>query len=403
MPRSILLLIFLLVVYIFSLGADPILGDSLGFTVTAAKGFDPGSNATNHFLYMNTLAVLHKVLPFLNPHYLFAGFSIVCSILTLFFLRKLLLLFGLAKITADTAMVFFGLSFTFWRISVFTEVYSFYLLFVALFLYQAFLFIKERRTLNFYFSAVLFGVLFLIHIQTILLVPFYLLFLYENHRNEKTMILKGLLLPAIVFSILVIPVVQGRQSFMSIFTDNAWGSSFFEFHFTTFLKSLGRNLIFLLYNFLFFLWFFFKGFKRFPYKRYFVVAVLPYLFFILKHDVSDSYVFHLVPYLFMLTIIAHGLEKAEFPLKYLSPLMVPIIYLVTVQTVNHSSFGTEMNAEKGFKGGVRYYFFPALDGNPPIETFTEAYENGTLKDPETYESQYLMAKEWEVIKKGFER
>lgn len=354
------------------------------------------TNATNHFLYINLLGVLKMVFPFVNPHYLFVAFSIGCSLSTLYFLRKFLFLFDIKNGIIDLVILFFGFSFTFWRISVITEVYSFYLLFVTLFLYQTFLFIKEKRINNFYWCSILFGLMFLIHIQTILLVPFYLYFLYYNLKNDKKNILKGVFIPIIIFSVLLIPVVQGKHSFVAIFTDNAWGNSFFHLEFKTFLKSVARNSVFLLYNFLFFIYFIIRGISKVPHKKYFIVAILPYCFFILKHDVSDSYVFYLVPYLFVLIIIAKGLEN--FDKKYVLVFSIPLIYFMTFKIIDFTKIGESINTETGFKGGVRYLFFPPLNGNPDILKFIEAYDENKLKDKATFDKQYQYAKDWILIR-----
>ena len=242
MHKYILILVFL--IYILSVGSDSILGDSLVFTVVASHSFDLATIATNHFLYINLLAVLKMIFPFINPHYLFVAFSIGCSLSTLYFFRKFLLLFDINTYITNIIILFFGVSFTFWRISIITEVYSFYILFVTLFLYRSFLFIIKKKIINFYWTSILFGLLFLIHIQTILLVPFYLYFLYDNLKNDKKNILKGLFIPTIIFSVLLIPVAQGKNSFVAIFTDNAWGNSFFHLEFKTFLKSVARNSVF---------------------------------------------------------------------------------------------------------------------------------------------------------------
>ena len=82
--------LFLIVTYFFSIGQDPILGDSLAFTVQAYNGFDFTTNATNHFLYSNFLALIHKIIPFINPHYLFVFISIIFSIGTLIGIKKFL-------------------------------------------------------------------------------------------------------------------------------------------------------------------------------------------------------------------------------------------------------------------------------------------------------------------------
>jgi hypothetical protein len=403
--ESLIILIFAFI-YIFSVGPDPVLGDSLAFTIVASNGFDLATNATNHFLYINFLALSHKILPFINPHHLFVGISITCSLLTLIFLRRFLALFEIKKVNIDILVLLFGFSFTFWRISIITEVYSFYILFVTLFLYHIFSFIKTRKITYFYYSAILFGTMFLIHIQTILLIPFYLYFLYENFRNERINILKGIFIPAIIFSILLIPVVQDKHSFIAIFTDNAWGNSFFELKFETFIKSLGRNLIFLIYNFSLFLFFIVAGIKKAGYKKYFLIALLPYVVFILKHDVSDSYVFHLVPYLFLLVLIGKGLEKLQLIPKYVLVFSLPLIYFMTYKMVKYTGFSHDITTKTGFKGGVRYFFFPPLNGNPTIDVFIKSYEENKFKDfpqneKNNFERQYQYAKDWVMIKNNF--
>lgn len=401
MNRSSLFLFIFSLIYIFSIGSDPILGDSLAFTVVASQGFDLATNATNHFLYINLLAILHKIFPFINPHYLFVGFSIGCSITTLFFLGKFLFLFDLKKNTIDIIVIFFGFSFTFWRISVITEVYSFYILFVTLFLYKTFSFIKNRKPVDFYWASTLFGLMFLIHIQTILLVPFYLYFLYNNFKNNKTDIFKGLFIPAIIFLVLLIPVIQGKHNFIAIFTDNAWGASFFHSDVHSFIKSIARNSGFLLYNFLFFIFFIIFGINKISYKKYFIIAILPYMFFILKHDVSDSYVFHLVPYLFVLVIMGKGLEKIRFNNLYILAFSLPLIYFMTFEIINYTKTGQSINTETGFKGGVRYLFFPPLKSNPNITKFIKAYDNNQLQNKTSFDRQYQYAKKWIIIKNNF--
>lgn len=401
MAKIMLLISFFVLIYCFSVGSDPILGDSLVFTVVAYNGFDLATNATNHFLYMNLLAILHKIFPWINSHYLFVSFGILCSAFTLFFVRKLLLIFNISKNTTNIAVLIFGFSFTFWRTSIITEVYSFYILFVTLFLTQIFLFLKERRVFNFYCASMLFGIMFLIHIQSILLIPFYLFFLYESFKKDKIYMLKGILIPSFLFSILLFPVFQGKHNFSAIFTDNAWGNSFFHLDVKEMVKSFGRNLIFLLYNFLFFMCFIIKGLKKTPLKKYFLLAILPYLLFILKHDVSDSYVFHLVPYLFLLVILAKGLEDFDLRKKYILVFAMPLIYFAAFNIIKITKFGEAINNETGFKGGVRYLFFPPLKGNPDIDQFIKAYNDDQLRDKPSFDRQYKYAKEWMLMKEKF--
>ncbi len=394
------LLIFL-VVYILSVGSDPILGDSLVFTVIASKGFDLGTNATNHFLYINTLAVYHKIFPMINPHYLFIAFSIGYSLATLYVLKKILLLFNIKKEIVNISVLVFGLSFTFWRVSIITEVYSLYTLSASIFIFYLFSFIRNKKIIHFYYASIVFGLMFLIHIQTILLAPLYLYFICDNLRNDKKIISLGVFIPIVIFSILLVPVFQGKQSFISIFTDNAWGKSFFNFDFKIFLKSVIRNSAFLLYNFMFFIYFLVIGIKKTPFKKYFIIAIVPYVIFILKHDVSDSYVFHLIPYLFFMIIIAKGLETYSLKRSYLLVVLMPLIYFSAFKVIDFTKYGELINDEKGFKGGTRYFFFPPLNGNPSILKFIEAYNENKLKDKKSFDGQFKFAEDWISIKKNY--
>lgn len=401
MYRKFIILLFLATVYLLSIGSDPILGDSLVFTVVASKGFDFATNATNHFLYINLIAFLHKLFPFINPHYLFTCFSIICSLLTLFFIHKLFLLFHLKQITADILLLLFGFSFTFWRISVITEVYSFYILFATLFFYSSFSYIKNKTIAAYYWSMFLFGIMFLIHIQTILLIPFYLFYLYKNSFKNWSLLLLGILVPTLIFSLLFIPVLLGKHNVMAVFTDNAWGKSFFNFDLITSIKSLLRNTAFLIYNFLFFVLFIFKGCRTIQYKEYHFLILLPCVLFILKHDVPDSYVFQLVPYLIVLIIIGKGLESFRFKSKILLPFIIPAFYFTFYRAVSFTQAGSNLDYETNFKGGIRYYFFPALRGNPTLESFINTYKDNKIKDRKILENQYRFAKEWMLIKKEY--
>lgn len=392
---------FFFILYMFSIGKDPILGDSLGFTVTAYKGFDLGTNATNHFLYINVLAILHKIFSTINPHFLFVIFSILCSVFTLHFLNKLLILFDISKNNIIIVMLFFGFSFTFFRISVITEVYAFYILFVTLFLLNIFKYNKFHLIPNFYFASVFFGCMFIIHIQSILLIPFYIYFLYKNRNIIAGKLYLGVLIPVLFFLVLLIPVFQGKNSFMAIFADNSYGKQFIHFELKTFVRSLVRNSTFLCYNFLYFLPLIFLGFKKISYKIYFLIAIIPYVVFTLKHDVSDSYVFHLVPYLFLLIILGKGLEKINHKLKYAMCFVLPLIYFTTFKIIDSTNFGKNINKEIGFKGGTKYFFFPPLTGNPGIEQFIQAYENDQLKEKKTFERQYNFALQWSEISKKY--
>lgn len=402
--QNILLLVFFLTIYTLSVGTDPILGDSLAFSVGASKGFDLGTNATNHFLYVNFLALMHQIFPFVNPHYLFVGVSVIFSIFTLFFIRKFLNLFDISEYNITMTLILFGFTFTFWRVSIITEVYAFYLCFVVLFLYQIFKFIKSKKAIHFYLSSFFLGIMFTIHIQTILVLPFCLYVVYVNFSVLKEKLWLGVLIVLSLFSILFIPVIQGKQNMMAIFTDNAYQDSLLGLEWKTIAKSVVRNAAFLAYNFLFFIYFAVKGFKNTPYKKYLFILAIPFVVFILKHNVSDTYVFHLVPYVLLLILIGKGIQKINN--VKLTPLffVLPAMYLLSYNVLNLTDFGTQINDEKGFKGGTKYLFYPALNDNPKIDEFIIAYENHQFEnnsplEKKDFDRQYQLAIEWKKKKK----
>lgn len=393
-------LIALAFIYIFSVAPEPALGDSLSFTIQAYKGFAFGSNATNHFLYSNILALLHVIFYSINVHFLFTGFSIFCSILFLFYLNGFLIQNRITEKSAFICITILGLSFTFWRQSIITEVYTFYLLFVILFLNRFWHFINEKKISDFYKSSLLFGILFLIHIQSILFIPLYLYLLIKNFKILKKHLFFGLLIVLSVFSILLIPVIIGRNSVIDIFTDGAYRESLFNFDIVILFKSLLKNLGFLFYNFIFFLVVLFFGFKKLLFWDYILIGILPFLAFVLKHNVSDIYVFHLVPYLFLLIILGHGLDKLNF--KYIwMVLLLPVFYFASFTILSKTHFGKEMESEKNFKGGARYIFFPPLRGNPDLKYFKKIYFSDSLYKKPELKAMFPFVLEWENIEKQY--
>lgn len=394
---DIIFLLFIGIIYIFSIAKDPALGDSLAFTLQGYKGFDFSSNATNHLLFSNLLSLLHKIFPFIKIHFLFVSVSILSAILSLLYLRKLLIILEVSSKSSFICIMILGLSFTFWRQAIITEVYTFYLLFVILFLINLFKFNQRKEIKYFYYLSVLLGILFLIHIQTILFLFLYFYFIFRNFSILKKHIIYGGLISILLFSVLLIPVFMGHQTFIAIFTDNSYESSLFNFDPSIIFKSIVRNIVFFIYNFLFFSVFLFWGLKNKTYGDYILVGIIPFLIFCIKHNVSDSYVFQLVPYIFLLIIIGRGLD--HFPKIYIIlPLFLPLIYFASYKVIQKTSLGKNFEKEKYYKGGIRYMMFPPLKGNPDWDYFIQKYKEDSLyNNPDI---QYLdpAIKEWDKIR-----
>lgn len=390
-----------LLAYLFSFADDPILGDGLVFTVQAYNSFEFSTNATNHFLYVNFLAFCHHIIPSVNPHYLFISISILFSIGTLIQLKKLLRFFHLSDKIADILVLLFALSFTFWRTSIITEVYAFYLFFCLLFLNYSFDYIINDKNKSFIKASFLLGILFLIHIQSILFLPFYGLLIFKNYKRNTLSVLYGIIIFLFIVSVLLIPVLLDKHNALAILNDNKYEDSIFNFQFSVLAKALIRNLGFLIYNFWGFLVFAVWGFRQVEYKKYLLCIVIPFIVFILKHNVTDSYVFHLVPSIFLLVVIGKGIEKKLPKMRTIVVLAIPLFYYSTYKLIEMSSIGEKMNTETGFKGGAKYFFFPPLHGNPNLDVFVKVYEQKQLKNIETFDYQYHFAKKWIEIRKKY--
>lgn len=398
---SIYTLIFLLTlgtIYFFSMGKDPALGDTIVFTVQGYHGFAFESNATNHFLFSNLLGLAHQIVPFVNVHYLFVSICIISGLLALFYLRKLLLLLEVSEKSSLMCIMLLGLSFTFWRQAIVTEVYTFYLLFVILFLINVFKFVNTKDIKYFYYLSIFLGIIFLIHIQTILFGPLYFYLIFKNFKLLKKHIIYGGLITLGLFCILLIPVALGRHSLLSIFTDDAYESSLFDYTPMNLIKSITKSLGIIGYNFLFFSIFIFWGIKNKKDRDYILLGVIPFLFFCIKHSVSDVHVFHLVPFIFLLILIGRGLDK--FPKIYLLlPFILPISYFTTYKIIEKTSIGRNLEKEKGFKGGTRYMFFPPLNANPDLDDILKNYEKDSLYEKPGLPEMHPFIIEWKEIKK----
>ena len=139
-------------------------------------------------------------------------------------------------------------------------------------------------------------------------------------------------------------------------------------------------------------------------KHYSVFRHASYYYIINKnkgyHKIIDSFI----------DVVDNGLKLVGIDIKHDK---TDIYIVVNGQFIlEHPSFITAIskyqvdedifkNTEIGFKGGVRYFFDPPINGNPGIESFVKAYQQKKLKEIETFDYQYKYALEWIKIKKKF--
>jgi hypothetical protein len=121
------------------------LGGVYGLTLLPGAGYSPDTaemqfsgpllcvtHPTGNPAYLLLLHAFSRLVPVGSPAFGANLFSAVCSVLACLVLRRLLLRLGARDAIATAMAIAFGLTPTFWRLSIVAEVYSLHALFVAL-------------------------------------------------------------------------------------------------------------------------------------------------------------------------------------------------------------------------------------------------------------------------------
>lgn len=381
----------LFAIYLIGLGTEPPYGDGTSFTLSALQGIDMDTNATSHFLYgfaLRWLAVL--VGESSAVFWLFPLFSAGMAVLSIVVLNKIMKILE-ASITARTiAMMVFGLSFTFWRNAETVEVYSFNTLFCMCFAYQMVKWSKEPKSRFFLLGSAILGVALLIHIQNILWVPAWLFWSWKIFQKKPVHYILGFALLVGIASFLVVPpLLLDTNSLASIFFDHSFKDEVLSFDPKTLARGFALAAVLLLLNFALFLIPVVKGaFSRSlkPFVRIELALMFLATFgFAARYDVPDSYVFFIPAYAIATIYLAVGLEKViawagERRIKwlYISPVMLPVLYLSITVLAGITAKGQKLEEEKGYKGGVAFFTWPTMRGNPGTLRLPDLVDNGTV-------------------------
>ncbi|MFN3404016.1 MAG: protein O-mannosyl-transferase family [Cytophagaceae bacterium] len=373
------LLVFacLFCIYLYNGSTSMTFGDSLGFYKAAEQGYELSTAAVSHFLYANAFALFYKSTPF---SIYFSGilFSILSSIIALYFLYKTIFTLTQNKITALCSVVVMGLSFTFWRQTEIIEVYSFNNLFFSILLYLTICDLINNKNDNNYATSIIYGLILIIHIQNILLIPFFFIYLiHSNNYQINLNTIYSVSIVTLIFSILlIIPLIYQTNTISSIFFQNKEiGEKVLGLEFTTFLKGGIKSLGYLAYNFHIFIIFFILGLIRIynTNKKFFILiisGILPFWGFAMRFDVPDNYVFFLQPY--FLLVIAGAIAgndlikktKLHFLIPVSLTLIIPVFYYSLYLTAIKVSFLKELHEKKLYKGGLKYLTWPGMRNNP---------------------------------------
>ncbi|MDX2245409.1 MAG: DUF2723 domain-containing protein [Bacteroidia bacterium] len=402
--RSNLFLLWIAGTYLLTRNPHPGFGDSLGFLYHAEKGFDLATNATSHFLYINFSHLLTRCLPFLESVTVLSLLSVVFALLAMERLYQLVLAVNKTPVAAASAVLMMAFCFTWWRQAVTIEVYTFYCAGVL----QVFVLVvrdvfsgEYRRMPQ---TGLWLGLSVLTHIQTLLLVPFYLYYLWRG-KSKKKQAAGSLLIFAGLGSILILlPAVYDLNPVEAVFFDNRFGSEVLGIDPLTLLKGSLRSLGYLLYNFHVFTPLIIHGIilawkqDRQLFKLL-GLAALPVWLFAMRYNVTDNYVFFLVPY-FVLAVFSSLSFKNIYDkiqsqttqnIAILLPFIVsPLVYFFIWKTALQIPAMQEFAAPKAYKGGLAFYLWPGQTFAPDPLELARKIHAGEVPPIEDFE-RYPMA------------
>lgn len=371
-------IIFLGIYYMGSFTRIPF-ADCVGFVLTAEKeDWIPTADATSHFLYNNTVIFIKLLtgLSAINASKFLVVTSgaatVAIAYLTLKSLTK-------TEWIAITASVVFGFSFSFWRNAEIVEVYTYNTFWVSLFFFSMIKVFAENKNRYIILSGLFLGISLWVHIQNILLIPAFIIFLF-NFRHHKKFFYTSLIIFAVLFSSLfIVNMLQGLP-FNSPYSSpqGAWVENSFKKTTLQYIKDFFVSLAYLILNFNLFVIFgiagvilLYKSHRKMFYV-FFTGAVCVYGFSTF-YAVSDNYVFFLPFNLIFALSIGYGLSSVQYTgfrkFSWIC-ILIPAGYILLYNIVLLTPKGREFNDFKSYKGGLSYYLLPWMNNNAGIMEFT---------------------------------
>lgn len=378
------LLIFIVFAVIYTIGSfDKVpFGDCIGFVLTAEYGeFVKSATATSHFLYINAAVLIKRLFETdgITANRILVILSAAGTVAAIF--HTALLITKKTWIAIVTSFVF-GFSFTFWRNAEIVEVYTFFGLWISLFLYSALkpFFSAEFKPWAIICSGIFLSCALLTHIQTIFIIPTFFLLLYYLRRYRMEVIAGSGIL---IFTFLAIIALNFSENlpFNSFYSsgDGDWVANSFRKNPTDYLHDLIKAGGYLIYNFNIFIIAGLIGIiflYRKNRKVFWLVAPFAVLNFGFGtfYAVSDNYIFFLPFNILFAAGIALGINNFRFRknLKRFSfmVLLIPFLYLFAFSIVKNVEKAQGFHQYKLYKGGLNYYLIPWMNDNVGIIEFT---------------------------------
>ncbi|MDP9961305.1 protein O-mannosyl-transferase family [Chryseobacterium lathyri] len=373
-----LFFIFLVIYYSGSFTKIPF-ADCVGFVLDAEKGkFMTTATATTHFLYINTVILIKNItgLNGIEASRLLVVFSGAATVSVIYLTVKSITKTEWASLTA--AFVF-GFSFSFWRNAEIVEVYTYNTLWISLFFFSIIKSFIENKKQYIVWAGIFLGISLWVHIQNILLIPAFLLFLFY-FKSQKKYFYPSLLVFVLLFASLFILNISQGLSFNSPYSSDQgnWVEESFRKTFLQYVKDFFQSFAYLIYNFNLFTFFGVMG-AVFLYKSnrkmffVFLAGSLCVYGFSTFYAVSDNYVFFLPFNIIFALSVGYGLSHPKYAaLKKMSwvCLLIPLGYVFAYKAVFQTERGKAFHDFKKYKGGLDYYILPWMNDNAGILEFT---------------------------------
>jgi len=373
-----LFFIFLVIYYSGSFTKIPF-ADCVGFVLDAEKDkFMTTATATTHFLYINTVILIKNItgLNGIEANRLLVVFSGAATVSVIYLTVKSI---TKTEWVSLAAAFVFGFSFSFWRNAEIVEVYTYNTLWISLFFLSMIKTFIENKKQYIVWAGIFLGISLWVHIQNILLIPAFLLFLFY-FKSEKKYFYPSLLVFAMLFaSLFILNISQGLSFKLSYSSDQEnWVEESFQKTFLHYVKDFFQSFAYLIYNFNVFTFFGVMG-AVFLYKSnrkmffVFLAGSLCVYGFSTFYAVSDNYVFFLPFNIIFALSVGYGLSHPKYAvLKKVSwvCLLIPLGYLLIYKTVFLTEKGKTFHNFKKYKGGLDYYMLPWMNNNAGILEFT---------------------------------
>ena len=372
----VLFLIFL-AIYTWGSFARIPFADCVGFVLTVEKGeFVTTATATSHFLYINTAIIIKDILG-LNAIDANRFLAIVSAALSVVFVYFSVFSLKANTLTGAVAAVIFGFSFSFWRNAEIPEVYTYNCLWISLFFLCMIKSYYSDQKKYIVFSGLFLGISLWLHIQNVLLIPGFLIFIFCFRNHRKEVILSLLIFFTLFLSLFVLNYLQGLSLNSPYSSEQGqWVEESFKKTLTQYLTDLGKSVFYLIYNYTIFIFFGIVGIiTLYKNNRQMFLVFFTSSFFVYGfatfYAVSDNYVFFLPFNIVFAVAIGYGLMHRQkiFPKISFATVLIPAFYILSYFIASQTDKGKALDDFKSYKGGLAYYLLPWMNDTEGILEF----------------------------------